>query len=122
MYRLCAESEFSAAHYLHDYDGPCKRVHGHNWKVKVTVVSRDVDKHGMIMDLMMLKKMLDTCMAQYDHRLLNEVPPFDSTNPTLENLSRAIYEWLKKELADMAVLSSVEVFETDKFSVTYSPD
>jgi 6-pyruvoyltetrahydropterin/6-carboxytetrahydropterin synthase len=122
MYRLCVQSEFSAAHYLNDYQGPCKRVHGHNWKVKVLVSARDVDDHGMVMDLIELKKLLEKCLNRFDHRILNEVSPLDGMNPTSENIARVIYNWLAEGLPNQVTLDSVQVFETDDFSVIYSND
>lgn len=122
MYRLCVRSEFSAAHYLNDYPGPCKRVHGHNWKVTVTVRARDLDDHGMVIDLMDLKKILEKCLEKFDHRVLNEVPPLDCLNPTSENIARVIYDWLAEKLPDKVTIDTVEVFETDDFSAIFAHD
>jgi 6-pyruvoyltetrahydropterin/6-carboxytetrahydropterin synthase len=122
MYKLCVESQFSAAHHLLEYAGPCKRIHGHNWKVKVTAGAKKVDERGMVLDMMDLKELLDTCLQPLDHQVINEIPPFDQKNPTSEHLAEYIYGWLKKELPTPVRLFQVEVFETDAFSVTYFED
>ena len=121
MYRLTVESEFSAAHHLVDYPGACKRVHGHNWKVRVTFSAPELNDLGMVVDLMELEKLLDECVKPLDHRVINEVPPFDRLNPTSENIARHIYQQLQPKLPAIH-LESVQLFETDDFSVTYSPD
>jgi 6-pyruvoyltetrahydropterin/6-carboxytetrahydropterin synthase len=122
MYKLCVESEFSAAHRLPEYPGNCERVHGHNWKVQVTIKSNKLDDLGMVIDLMELKKYVDDCLLQFDHRLLNDVPPFDRTSPTSENLARFIFDWLKKNLPAKAPVEKVQIYETDQLSVSYSEE
>jgi len=122
MYSLCVESEISSAHRLNLYQGECQRTHGHNWKIKATVSGSELDELGMVIDLMVLRQMLNDCLGQFDHRLLNEVPPFDQMNPTSENLARHIFEWLKKNVPAKIRVDQVEIFETDRLSVTYRED
>lgn len=122
MYKLNVESEFSAAHFLPDYSGACKRVHGHNWKIRLTVGAKKVDESGMAMDLADVRELLETCLEPLDHQILNEVAPFDQMTPTSENMARYIYEWIKKELPAHARMIQVEVFESDKFSVVYTEE
>ena len=122
MYLLTVESEFSAAHHLVDYPGACKRMHGHNWKVKVAIYSNELDQLGMVIDLLKIQKLLDECLQKFDHRLVNEVPPFDKVNPTSENFARHFYNTIEGKLPDHVGIQSVEIFETDKFSVKYTKD
>ncbi len=120
MYKLCVESDFSAAHRLINYPGPCQRVHGHNWKVKATITANNLNELGMVIDLYDLKKILDDCLKQFDHRIINEVQPFDKINPTSENLAKYIYEFIEKQLPEKINLFQIEIFETEKFSVIFS--
>ncbi len=122
MYELTVESEFSAAHVLNGYPGACKRTHGHNWKVLASVKSMNLDELGMVMDLVELKKHLENCLMQFDHQLVNEIPPFDRMNPTSENLARYVFGWLKERLPQKVQVSKVQIFETDKLSVSYSEE
>jgi len=122
MYKLNVETEFSAAHRLPEYPGVCKRVHGHNWRIRATVGAKKLEANGMAIDLVDVRELLETCVQPLDHQVLNEVPPFDQQHPTSENLARYIYDWLKKELPTPVQVIQVEVFETEKFSVTYSED
>jgi len=120
MYKLTVESDFSAAHRLVNYPGACHRIHGHNWKVKATIAAEQLDEMGMVIDLFDLKKILDDCLEQFDHRIINEVQPFDKINPTSENLAQYIYEYIEKQLPENIKIVQIEIFETEKFSVIFS--
>ncbi len=120
MYKLVVESFFSAAHHLVEYPGACRRIHGHNWNVKATIASENLDESGMVMDLFDLKKILDDCLSQFDHRLINETSPFDKVNPTSENLAKYIYDFMKQRLPQFINMHQVQISETEKFSVIYS--
>ncbi|MBN2354750.1 6-carboxytetrahydropterin synthase QueD [candidate division KSB1 bacterium] len=122
MYKLCVQSEFSAAHKLNLYQGECQRIHGHNWKVEATVAGKELDELGMAIDLLLLEKLLQECLHQFDHRMLNEVQPFDKMNPTSENLARYIFHWLRDHLPGKVWVDQVRIYETDRLSVTYSED
>jgi 6-pyruvoyltetrahydropterin/6-carboxytetrahydropterin synthase len=119
MYKLIVRTRFSAAHFLREYPGVCARVHGHNWLVKVTVAAPDVDENGMVVDLVTLKKTIDECVDQFDHRIINEVPPFDRLNPTSENLAKYLYDYIAPRITIAVV--GVEIAETDDYSVIYEP-
>lgn len=118
MYKLVITSKFSAAHRLVEYPGACARIHGHNWMIKVTVTAENVDENGMVVDLVELKKHVDACVDQFDHRVINDVPPFDTLNPTSENIAKYLYDYVSDHI-DVSV-ESVEVAEVDDYSVIYS--
>ena len=120
MFRLRVESKFSGAHKLVNYPGPCQRLHGHNWRIVLTVSSPALNDLGMVIDLMELKALLDQCTQQFDHRFLNEIPPFNSLNPTSENLAKFVLEWMSGKLPDYVTVDRAEVFENDDYCVTYS--
>lgn len=122
MYRLVARAQFSAAHRLDYYPGACERIHGHNWKVKATVAGAELDQLGMVIDLMVFKTILDECLQAFDHRMINDIAPFDTINPTSENLARHIFSWMKERLPAKARMVEVEVAENDDFSVCYSEE
>ncbi|MBN1481654.1 6-carboxytetrahydropterin synthase QueD [candidate division KSB1 bacterium] len=119
MYKLVITSKFSAAHRLVDYPGACARIHGHNWTVKVTVAAKDVDDNGMVVDLVELKRHIDACVDQFDHRVLNDVPPFDRLNPTSENIAKYLYDFISERI-DIKV-EEVQVAEVDDYAVIFSP-
>ena len=73
MYELTVESAFSAAHRLREYRGKFENLHGHNWRVEVTIASKQLDKRGMVIDFRKIKEKLGTVMNKLDHNYLNEL-------------------------------------------------
>ncbi|HNZ88259.1 MAG TPA: 6-carboxytetrahydropterin synthase QueD [Candidatus Cloacimonas acidaminovorans] len=123
MFFLNVIETFSAAHLLRGYEGACSKLHGHNWKVRVCVKTKEQDEIGMAMDFGVLKTILSNILNNLDHSYLNEIVPFTERNPTSENLAKYIYECIEKELQDKPVaISEVEVYESEKSSVIYKND
>ncbi len=120
MYKLVITSKFSAAHRLVNYPGMCANIHGHNWTVKVTVAAADVDADGMVVDLVELKKHIDDCVLQFDHKVINDVPPFDRLNPTSEHIAKYLYDYVNERIS--ISVESVQVSEVDDYAVIYRPD
>ena len=120
MYDLTVKLEFSAAHRLLGYQGKCEELHGHNWKVEVTVRSRELDKIGMVVDFKILKNKLDSVLKKMDHKYLNNISYFKKTNPTSENIASFIYANLKSSFRSSHYkLYKVTVRETDNNYATY---
>ena len=114
MYEVTVKTGFSAAHQLRYYDGKYENLHGHNWSAIVTVETKDLDEIGLGVDFVLLKKSVESILSRLDYQNINEVPPFDSKNPSAENIAR----WLFSELAaqinsDNARLKRVEIKEFD---------
>jgi len=120
MYELVIETRFSSAHQLRGYQGRCERLHGHNWKVQVTVTAERLNEIGLGMDFHEIKAQTNEIVAMLDHGMLNEIFPFTEINPSSENLARWIYESLKKKIeTDGIEVSAVTVWESDTASATY---
>ena len=121
MYTLTIEREFAAAHALREYDGKCSRVHGHNYRVEVSV-SGELDGSGMVLDFSLFKRVCGEVLDELDHRMLNETPPFDQQNPTCELICKHIYGRLAEQLRPSGVrVRRVRVWETPTSSATYEP-
>ncbi|MCA9652719.1 MAG: 6-carboxytetrahydropterin synthase QueD [Myxococcales bacterium] len=123
-YDLRVVTEFSSAHVLRGYAGACEQVHGHNFRVEVVVRAHELDALGMGLDFRELLRMTEEITGELDHRLLNDVPPFDEVNPTAENLAAHIYRRLGRTLDDSAVagrvrVHAVTVHENDRISARY---
>jgi len=110
---LCVRDKFQAAHYLKEYKGKCEKVHGHSFQVEVRVEVRKLDRTGMGLDFIEIKKRLVAILP--DHTLLNEVYDF---NPTAENLARRFFQELKKHLP----VRAITVWESEDASATYTED
>jgi 6-pyruvoyltetrahydropterin/6-carboxytetrahydropterin synthase len=91
------EFTFDAAHHLHCYEGKCKNLHGHTYKV-IFGISGYVDDRGLMMDFGDIKEIWKSEIEIHlDHRYLNEtLPPM---NTTAENIVVWIYEKMKDALA-----------------------
>lgn len=124
IYDLRVVTEFSSAHVLRGYAGACEQIHGHNFRVEVVVRARALDHLGMGIDFRELTAMTEEITGELDHRLLNEIPPFDEVNPTAENLAAHIYRRLGRSLgashaADRVAVHAVTVHENDRISACY---
>ena len=98
MYELKIISQFAAAHQLRESGGKCERLHGHNWKVEVYVQGEQLGEHGLLIDFKDIKRAANQVLERLDHRFLNDIPAFESTNPSSENIARHLFESLSKEI------------------------
>jgi len=122
MYTVSVEQHFDAAHYLRDYNGKCENLHGHRFKVVVSLKATRLNEIGLAYDFVELKRHLGEILVQFDHTCLNDVPPFDKINPSSENIAVTIYDRLKEQFSDDVSLSSVKVWESPQSCITYSPE
>jgi 6-pyruvoyltetrahydropterin/6-carboxytetrahydropterin synthase len=121
MYSVRIEDSFAAAHFLTRYHGKCERLHGHNYRVRVTALGKELDEGGMLVDFGILKGALRKVVAELDHTSLNDHPAFSDGSPSAERIARFVFERMRDE-APAAGLSLVEVYETEKNRATYQPD
>ena len=119
MFEITTTRFFSAAHALRLYDGSLEPVHGHNWRVKVTVGALKLDAIGVVMDFHELERLVDELIKPLHNRHLNDTRQFASLNPSAENVALQIGRELT--LPEGVTLLSVEVWETDTNSAVYRP-
>ncbi|WP_214876317.1 6-carboxytetrahydropterin synthase QueD [Exiguobacterium sp. CH10] len=94
--QIVKEVTFDAAHHLFDYDGKCRALHGHTYKLQMGV-SGFLDNRGMTLDFGDLKKIFKEELEPYlDHRYLNESLPY--MNTTAENMCYWVFEQLATHL------------------------
>src|SRR5688572_29050067 len=108
-FEITTTREFAAAHQLRLYDKSLEPVHGHNWRVKVTVSAIKLDGIGVVMDFHDLERRLNHVIEPMHNRHLNELPAFRSMNPSAENVAMHIAETV--DLPMGVKLESVEVWE-----------
>ncbi len=122
-YTLKVVSDFAAAHALRDYPGACRRLHGHNWKVEVEVSASELDELGMAIDFKTVKQLTLKVTDELDHQYLNEIPPFDTVNPTAENMAAYIHRRLGEHLNNTRVrVHAVTLWETERACVRYTEE
>lgn len=123
MFEIAVEQTFAAAHALRGYKGKCEHIHGHNYRVRVTLEGEQVDASGLLVDFVDLKRLLRRSIEYLDHRFVNELPPFDQLNPTAENMARYFFDELERALGEEGFagvrLKEVTVWETDTSLATY---
>jgi len=120
MYEVTVKTGFSAAHQLRYYDGKYENLHGHNWTAIVTVATKDLDEIGLGIDFVELKKNVEQILSHLDYKNINEVPPFDSKNPSAENIARWLFDELASKInSNNTRLKRVEVKEFDDCGAAY---
>jgi len=118
MFEVTVQGSIASAHQLHGYDGPCKNMHGHTWKVEMVVCGNTLDGVGLLADFKVLKNTLKEVLMPLDHVVLNDLPAFKELNPSTENLARHIYRALSVQCVPLR-LKQVQVWESDTASVIY---
>lgn len=108
---------FEAAHFLPNVpEGhKCRRLHGHSYRVRITVQGPVHPDAGWVMDFGDIKRVFNPILEQLDHQYLNEIDGLD--NPTSENIARWIWVRLKAELPQ---LSRIEISETCSSGCSYA--
>ena len=132
MIRITKEFKFEMAHALHGYDGLCKNIHGHSYRLSVTIKGSVKNekghvKDGMVMDFGILKEIVKPDIVdKYDHSLvLNANSPHASIDlsafdkvfylpyqPTSENLVVDFTSIIKSKIPNHLILCKVVLSET----------
>ena len=143
--RVSKEFHFEAAHALWNYDGQCKNIHGHSYKLIVTLIGTPINdskhpKNGMLLDFSDLKKTVNQLIInQFDHAvLINRISDMESFyttkemfdnmlvldyQPTCENILFDIVKRLKDSFPQNTKLLSARLYETaTSFAEWHSSD
>jgi 6-pyruvoyltetrahydropterin/6-carboxytetrahydropterin synthase len=122
MYEVTIIKSFSAAHVLAEIGGKCEDLHGHNFKVEVTVAASELDSTGLLIDFRVFKKWLGEILEDIDHKHLNILPSFAGINPSAENIAKYICEKMElKAKAARVNVVRVKIWESENAAVTYMP-
>lgn len=134
--RITKQFSFETGHALYGYDGKCKNVHGHSYKLSVTVIGKPITnrndvKFGMVIDFGDLKKIVkEEVVDQFDHAtVFNETTPhvelaaelknrghhviLVNYQPTSENMVIDFAKRISNRLPDGIELFSLKLQETD---------
>ena len=138
MYKLTTCAEFDSAHFLKDYNGKCSRLHGHRWKVEVTVGGEMLEtsghSRGMIVDFTKLRQDLKKETKRLDHTLIIEKGSLKESTikalkeegfslvempsrPTAENLAKHFYDYMNSQ---GYMVIEAKVYETPNNVAAYS--
>src|SRR5260370_16946892 len=124
MFQVSVEETFSAGHALRGYRGKCENVHGHNYRVRVTLEGTQLDAIGLLVDFTQLKQVVREIMSRLDHQFMNDLEPFKALNPSAENVANYFYNESSSQLKDLPPLprvTDVILWETDTSRAQYRP-
>ncbi|OGJ42541.1 6-carboxytetrahydropterin synthase QueD [Candidatus Peregrinibacteria bacterium RIFCSPLOWO2_01_FULL_39_12] len=108
---LSSTFHFAASHFLTQYHGKCEHMHGHNYKLIVTIEG-EIKSNGMILDFKKIKEIVEEkILEKLDHTHLNNL----IENPSAENIVVWIWENLKNSLP----LKRLTLYETDDYFCQY---
>ena len=124
MFEISVEETFPAGHALRGYRGKCENLHGHNYRVRVTVEGEQLDSIGLLVDFAEVKRIVREIVERLDHQFLNEIAPFDELNPSAENMARYFHDEVAQRLGGTARenavrVREVKIWETDTATATY---
>ncbi|WP_127534064.1 6-carboxytetrahydropterin synthase QueD [Paenibacillus kobensis] len=106
---LSKEFTFDSAHHLHQYEGKCKNLHGHTYKVQL-MMSGVPDERGISIDFSDMKRIAKARIIDpLDHKYLNEVLP--PMNTTAENMVVWMYEQVQEALVEEGLYPNIRVEE-----------
>ena len=134
--RITKQFSFETAHALHGYDGKCKNLHGHSYKLSVTIIGTPIDdasnpKYGMVIDFGDLKKIVkEEIVDVFDHAtVFNKNTPhlelgkelkkrghhvlLVDYQPTTENMVIDFVDKIKNRLPEHLQLHSIKLRETE---------
>ncbi|MEM7051394.1 MAG: 6-carboxytetrahydropterin synthase QueD [Acidobacteriota bacterium] len=122
MYTVFKDFTFAAAHFIVGHQGGCENLHGHNYRVRVFAAAESLDELGMVVDFANLKAVMAQVLDPFDHRVINDIPPFDQRSTTAESLASFVHGEVARRLSDDRVtIPRVEVWENDTSCAIYEP-
>src|ERR1700721_3539479 len=91
MFEVSVEETFSAGHALRGYRGKCENVHGHNYRVRVTLEGPELDSIRLLVDFTRLKAIVREIMGRLDHQFVNDLEPSKTGNPSAEKWGKFFF-------------------------------
>lgn len=121
-YVVKIQARFESAHFLRNYRGISEPLHGHSYMVEAELSATDggIDEDDLAIDFVASKRELERLAKKLDYGCINDVEPFDSINPSAENIAK----WFQRELTtalerENAVVRAVTIWEGPTNSVRY---
>jgi 6-pyruvoyltetrahydropterin/6-carboxytetrahydropterin synthase len=119
-YTVVVAGEFNAMHRVRLPDGSYEPQHGHDWQVRVHFAAESLDDRGMVVDFVEASEALTATLGQLQHQDLNQLPAFQSSDPTAELVARWIFDALTER--QLPALSAVAVREAPGCVAIYQVD
>ena len=114
-YTVAVKRSFTAHHFLVGGDwGNENEKHAHNYTVEVQLHGPQLDAHGYLVDIIAIENHLESVIAQYRNKTLNELPEFMHLNPSIEHFARIMCDaFAERVRAQTLEAISVTVWEND---------
>jgi len=123
MFEIRVEKTIACAHQLFGYNGPCEKLHGHNYRVEVALRGTELDEFGMLEDFTVVKLAFNAILDELDHEYLNDLPAFKGLSPSAENIAAYVYREMKSRgKFQRGKVHQVSVWETPTQVAVYSED
>jgi 6-pyruvoyltetrahydropterin/6-carboxytetrahydropterin synthase len=115
MYTVAVARTFVAQHYLVGGDwGAENQLHSHHYRVEVRLEGPRLDRHGYLVDIVDVERLMDALVAAHRDQTLNDLPAFAGLNPSIEHFARILCDAIDRQLVAPAVSAVVVVlWETD---------
>lgn len=123
-YVVKIQARFESAHFLREYRGICEPLHGHSYLVEAELSAPDggLDADDLAIDFVSSKRELERLAKLLDYRCINDVSPFDTINPSAENIARWFHDGLRGALGtENTRVVAIVVWEGPLNSVRYVP-
>ncbi|HSG46853.1 MAG TPA: 6-carboxytetrahydropterin synthase QueD [Longimicrobiales bacterium] len=123
MFVVSAQAHYDAAHFLRNYPGKCRHLHGHRYVVEAAVAAEELNEAGIAFDFVDLKRELRELADALDHTCLNDLPQFQGVETSAENQARYFFEELQKRLPPELAqgLRYCRIWETPTNWAMYGP-
>lgn len=109
MYKVAVKRDFVGQHYLIGGDwGPENEWHSHHYQVEVRLEGETLDQHGYLVDIVDIEHHLETLVAYFRDKTLNDLPEFTGLNPSIEHFSRIFCQELERRI-QATILTAIEV-------------
>jgi 6-pyruvoyltetrahydropterin/6-carboxytetrahydropterin synthase len=112
MYEVGANATVTAWHVMPGVEGPESELHSHDYRIDVVAGRGDLDDHGMVCDLDVLRSALDAAIARVRDRNLEIIQPENAEAVTVEIFARWMHDQLRSAISDDGLSLRVRIWET----------
>lgn len=115
MYSLGVRCEFSARHYLVGGDWGDENIeHSHRYRMELVLEAMALDRHGFLVDIVLVERHLEEITALFRGKILNELDAFAGLNPSIERLATVIHAAFRDRLGHLSLAAlAVTIWEDD---------
>ena len=115
MYSLGVRREFSARHYLVGGDWGDENIeHSHRYRMELVLEAMALDRHGFLVDIVLVEEHLEEITALFRGKILNELDAFAGLNPSIERLATIIHAAFCDRLGHLSLAGlAVTIWEDD---------